>query len=167
MPSATKARQKLPGAQLDAERTEDIAKDIQINMRFSGQWPSPDPLISNEGFSPGGMSSVRGYFESEALGDYGYALQTENRSPELAGLLGTGLVNELRLYGFLDSGMTGIHDPLKGQDADHRLVSAGAGVRLKLFKHLSGALDVGTPLVSASDSKSGDLFVRFRIQGDF
>lgn len=160
------ARQSFLALKLDAERTEDIEKDIQINMRLSGQW-SPSPLISNEGFSLGGMSSVRGYFESEALGDYGLSLQTEIRSPDLARWLGTGLVNELRLYAFSDSGMTGIHDPLKGQDASHRLVSAGAGARLKLLKHLSGAVDVGTPLVSASDSKSGDIFVRFRIQGDF
>lgn len=161
-----KARQSFLALKLDAERTEDIAKDIQINLRLGGQW-SPDPLISNEGFSLGGMSSVRGYFESEALGDYGFSLQTEIRSPDLARLLGSELVNELRLYAFMDSGMTGIHDPLKGQDASHRLVSAGAGARLKLFKHLSGGVDVGTPLVSASDSKSGDIFVRFRIQGDF
>lgn len=162
------ARQSFIALKLDAERTQDFGPDLQLHARFTGQW-SPDPLISNEGFSLGGMSSVRGYYESEAIGDYGFAYQTELRSPDLAKLLGTDLVNELRFHAFVDSGYVGIHQPLPSQAATHNtwLSSAGLGGRIKLFDHLTGAIDAGVPLKSGSESESGDIFVRFRIQGEF
>lgn len=162
------ARQSFIALKLDAETTQTTGSDIQLNSRFTSQW-SPDPLISNEGFSLGGMSSVRGYYESEAIGDYGFALQTELRSPDFASALGGGLVNELRLHAFLDSGYVGIHHPLESQRAtrDQHLVSTGIGGRLKLFNFFTGALDVGVPLISGPETDSGDIFVRFRIQGEF
>src|SRR3546814_12791487 len=83
---------------LDAGRTQDFGPGLQLSSRFTSQW-SPDPLISNEGFSLGGMSSVRGYYESEALGDYGFALQTEIRSPDFASRLGGGPRPEERRVG--------------------------------------------------------------------
>jgi hemolysin activation/secretion protein len=139
---------------------------MQLSLRATGQW-SPDPLISNEGFSLGGMDTVRGYYESETLGDWGVATQTELRSPELAGLLGGGFLNELRFLGFVDSGVGGIHRPLIGQDDDFRLVSVGLGGRIKIFKYLNGAVDVGVPLLNGPDTNRGDIFARFRIWGEF
>ncbi|MEA3390687.1 MAG: ShlB/FhaC/HecB family hemolysin secretion/activation protein [Pseudomonadota bacterium] len=150
----------------EAGSTADIWGGMQLSLRATGQW-SPDPLISNEGFSLGGMDTVRGYYESEALGDWGVATQTELRSPELAGLLGGGFLNELRVLAFVDSGIGGIHRPLLGQDDEFRLMSVGLGGRIKLFKYLNGAVDVGTPLISGPDSDSGSIFARFRIWGEF
>lgn len=150
----------------EAGSTADIWGGMQLSLRATGQW-SPDPLISNEGFSLGGMDTVRGYYESETLGDWGVATQTELRSPELAGLLGGGFLNELRVLGFLDSGIGGIHRPLMGQDDDFRLVSVGLGGRIKLFKVLNGAVDVGVPLLNGPDTNRGDIFARFRIWGEF
>ncbi|MBN9505347.1 MAG: ShlB/FhaC/HecB family hemolysin secretion/activation protein [Altererythrobacter sp.] len=151
---------------LDAGRVQDFGPGLQLSSRFTGQW-SPDPLISNEGFSLGGMSTVRGYYESEAIGDHGFALQTELRTPDLAARLGGGLLNELRLHAFLDSGWAGLQRALPGQDDSFSLVSTGLGARLKLFDFFTGALDVGVPLISGPDSQSGDIFVRFRLQGEF
>ena len=151
---------------LDAGRTQDFGPGLQLYSRFTGQW-SPDPLISNEGFSLGGMASVRGYYESEAIADYGFALQTELRSPDFASALGAGLLNELRLHAFLDSGWAALHRTAPGQESDFSLVRAGLGARLKLFNFFTGALDVGVPLTSGPDSESGDIFARFRIQGEF
>lgn len=150
---------------LDAGRTQDFGPGLQIYSRLTGQW-SPDPLISNEGFSLGGMSSVRGYYESETIADYGIALQTELRSPDFASRLG-GPLNELRLHAFLDSGWGRLHRAPVSQDDSFSLVSTGLGARLKLFNFFTGALDAGVPLISGPDSKSGDIFVRFRIQGEF
>jgi hemolysin activation/secretion protein len=151
---------------LEAGREMDFGPGLQFSNRLTGQW-SPDPLISNEGFSLGGMASVRGYYESEAIGDYGFALQTELRSPDFASSLGTGLLDELRLHAFLDYGWTAIHSATPGQEEAFSLVSTGLGGRIKLLRHLSGAVDVGVPLISGPDSGSGDVFVRFRIQGEF
>jgi hemolysin activation/secretion protein len=159
------ARPSFFALKLDAGHRQDFGPGLQLYSRFTGQW-SPDPLISNEGFSLGGMSSVRGYYESEALADYGFALQTELRSPDLASMLGTPF-NELRFHAFLDSGAGAIHDPLPGQDRRFNLVSTGLGARLKLFNFFTGAVDLGVPLITTTDTESGDIFVRFRIQGEF
>lgn len=146
--------------------TADIWAGLQLSLRATGQW-SPDPLISNEGFSLGGMDTVRGYYESEALGDWGVATQTELRSPDLASRLGGGFLNELRVLAFVDSGLGGIHRPLIGQDDEFRLMSVGLGGRIKLFKYLNGAVDIGTPLISGPDTEDGSIFTRFRIWGEF
>lgn len=157
------ARQSFFAVKLDAQNTEDLVHGLQLNTRLTSQW-SPAPLISNEGFSLGGSSTVRGYFESEALGDYGVAIQNELRSPSLFnGLPG---LSEFRVHAFWDAGYVGLHDPLPGQGAD-LLMSAGLGGRIRLFEHINGALDVGAPLISGTNSVSGNIFLRFRIFGEF
>lgn len=150
----------------EAETTLTLESDIQVNARLGAQW-SPSPLIANEGFSLGGMNSVRGYYETESLADYGFSSQIELRSPDLARLLSLSSQNEMRFHGFWDAGGGGIHHPLDGQARRFRLMSVGGGVRLKLLKYLNGAVDLGTPLVSGPESKSGDIFTRFRIWGEF
>jgi len=159
------ARQSFIVFKADASHTEDVMAGMQFHSRVTGQW-SADPLISNEGFSLGGMSSVRGYYETEHIADYGFAIQTELRSPDFGPRLG-GPIDELRLHAFLDSGLGGIHDPLLGQDDDFGLSSVGLGGRIKLFRYFNGAVDVGVPLVSGSESESGEIFTRFRIWGEF
>ncbi|MEG3089650.1 ShlB/FhaC/HecB family hemolysin secretion/activation protein [Sphingomonas sp. PB4P5] len=159
------ARPSFFTVKLDAGHNRDIVAGLQIDARLTGQW-SPDPLISNEGFSLGGMQSVRGYYESERLADYGVAAQFELRSPNLGTLVGKPL-DEFRVLGFWDAGWGGIHDPLAGQDRKFRLMTVGAGARAKIFSYLNGAIDVGTPLISGPDSLSGDIFARFRIWGEF
>lgn len=160
-----KARPSFVALKLDASHTEDLAHGLQLSTRFTGQW-SPDPLISNEGFSLGGATTVRGYYESEALGDYGFAVQTEMRTPDFGSRIGLG-VNEFRLHGFWDAGYAGIHDPLLGQKDSYLLSSAGLGGRIRLLNYLNGAVDVGAPIVSGPSWRSGQIFARFRIWGEF
>ncbi|WP_429276139.1 ShlB/FhaC/HecB family hemolysin secretion/activation protein [Novosphingobium gossypii] len=148
----------------DANHTQDVLGTFQVYGHVSGQW-SGGPLISNEQFSLGGMQSVRGYFESAALGDWGVAAQIEVRTPDFAEHLGP--LEELRLHAFADGGLAGIHQALPGQADSFRAVSVGLGGRVRVLRYLNGALDVGTPLISNSDSRSGDIFVRFRILGEF
>jgi len=151
---------------IEAGHNQEIGAGMQLDARLTGQW-SGNPLISNEGFSLGGMSSVRGYYESESLGDYGVAYQLELRAPDLAEAFGTPILNDLRFHGFWDMGLGGIHQLLRGQDHRFRLMSMGVGGHIKLFDHFNGALDLGTPLISGPESHSGDIFARFRIWGEF
>jgi hemolysin activation/secretion protein len=160
-----RARDSFFAFKLDAGHTQDVLDGAQIDARFNAQW-SATPLISNEGFSIGGMQSVRGYYESETLADYGFAYQLEFRTPDAAELIG-GPLDSLRVYSFWDMGWGGIHEPLRGQSERFRLMSLGAGARIKLFRYLNGALDVGSPLISGPESKTGDIFARFRIWGEF
>jgi len=158
------ARPSFVVFKVEGNHTQDVLGDFQFNAHLSGQWAG-DPLISNEQFSLGGMQSVRGYYESEALGDWGFAMQTELRTPELADILPP--LDALRFHVFYDAGRTGIHAPLPGQHHLFKAMSVGAGARVRLLKILNGAVDIGTPIFSTSESRSGDIFARFRIWGEF
>jgi hemolysin activation/secretion protein len=148
----------------EAGATVDFWHGAQVHGRLAGQY-TDGPLVSNEQFSIGGSESVRGYFESETLADYGLAYQFELRSPEL--LKRWKWMNSLRLLGFVDSGLGAIHDPLIGQDASFRLASTGLGLRLNAFRYFNAALDAGVPLIDGPDTEAGRIFARFRFWGEF
>lgn len=136
----------------------------QVYGRLTGQY-SASPLIANEEFSVGGMETVRGYFESETLGDFGVAGQFEVRSPELFPKI--GFMGDLRMLAFVDAGYSGIHMPLFAQTNRRWLVSVGSGVRIRLFRYFNGFLDVAMPLRNGPDSKTGQIATKFRISGEF
>jgi hemolysin activation/secretion protein len=155
----------------EATHTQDLWWGTQAYGHLSGQW-SRDPLISNEEFSIGGLSTVRGYDESELLGDYGIAFQGELRTPNLltysqwSDWMGPGF-NELRLHAFYDVGWEGIHSPLIGQAESDWLTAIGGGATLKLLNHANGSVDIGVPLVGGPNTKVNSVFARFRLWGDF
>jgi hemolysin activation/secretion protein len=149
----------------DLSRTQTLPDDIQFYGRLTGQL-SGQPLISNEQFSLGGLDSVRGYLESEVLGDYGGALQTEIRTPALSGINWLSL-DELRGLVFFDAGTAVIHDPLSEQRASYVLTSAGLGVRIHLLNHLNGEVLLAFPLDDGTSTKAGDPRALFRVYGDF
>ncbi|WP_204309450.1 ShlB/FhaC/HecB family hemolysin secretion/activation protein, partial [Enterobacter cloacae] len=74
--------------------TRTLIADYQLAQRVSGQFADAS-LVTNEQFSIGGMSSVRGYYVSEAVGDDGFVTSIEMRTPSLAPSL-AGFVDELR-----------------------------------------------------------------------
>jgi hemolysin activation/secretion protein len=99
--------------------------------------------VNNEQFSLGGMDTVRGYLEAEALGDTGAAGTLEMHTPAL-GHLGSTL---RPLYGFVfvDAGIATLLDPLSSQNYKFHLWSAGAGLRLENSSGLTGELDLAIP----------------------
>ncbi len=124
-------------------------------------------LVSNEQFGLGGTSSVRGYFQSEAVADNGVGGSFEIQSPSLATVFGT-FVDELRFFGFVDAGYTYLLGRLPtGQASDFTLVGAGGGLRIRLLGHLSGNVIAGVPLVAGPVSKKGDPRVTFQIKSEF
>lgn len=149
----------------DGSATADLPFGAQLWVHPSGQW-SQSPLISNEQFSLGGLSTVRGYDESEVMGDWGAALQTELRSPQIGELMDLKPV-DLRVFAFGDLGYAAIHDPLPGQMKSDFLSSVGGGARAKLFKQLNGEIDLGAPLLNGPDTFTHAPFARFRIWDEF
>jgi hemolysin activation/secretion protein len=149
----------------ELSRTETLPHDIQLYGRLAGQI-TPYTLISNEQFPVGGIYSVRGYLEGEALGDYGGVLQTEIRSPSLAERIGRP-VDELRFLAFVDAGAAAIHQPLPQQAASYTLASTGAGVRVHLSHALGGELLGAVALANGPATKSGAGRILFRLNGDF
>jgi hemolysin activation/secretion protein len=146
---------------LQLSRTQTIPRGFQLFGSLQGQL-SGQPLVSNEQFYLGGLDSVRGYQESEALGDSGVSLQTEIRTPSLADLIGSK-VNDLRLFAFYDAGTTRINDPLPGQQVVTTLSSTGAGVRIRLFSDLNGELIGSRTLQTGPATHAGDNRVLFRV----
>ena len=64
------------------ERTQDLVAGTKLYVKADGQL-SNLPLINNEEYGAGGMTSVRGYYQSEELGDNAIHCTVELRGPEL------------------------------------------------------------------------------------
>jgi len=96
-----------------------------------------DPLISNEQFVLGGLTSVRGYREAEVLGDSGVrgSLELGYRPP-------LGKAIDWRIAAFLEGGYTWVERPLPDEISTFKLGSAGLTTSFDLFKVLYGQLDV-------------------------
>ncbi|MFM9935504.1 MAG: ShlB/FhaC/HecB family hemolysin secretion/activation protein [Novosphingobium sp.] len=159
------ARENFAHLNADVTYTRLVADDVSLIFKLAGQY-ADSHLVSNEQFGIGGDSSVRGYFQSEAVGDRGYAGTVQLDGPSLAGSL-PDFVGELRPFVFADYGLVGIIDALTDQRARFGEASVGGGLRLRLFKHLSGGLTVGVPLTTLSDSERGKARVVFTARGEF
>ncbi len=135
-----------------------------LALELQGQL-TPDALISNEQFAAGGMSSVRGYYEGEVLGDYGFQAALEWRSPNLGPRLWKSIGN---LYGFsfFDSARLLLNDPLPGQVDTATLLSAGVGLQL-LADPLTAALDLAVPLRDGPTTRKGDERLLFSLSYGF
>lgn len=152
-------------AKLDASRTQELPYNLQAYARAQAQ-VSPSPLVSSEQFSAGGVDTVRGYYESEALGDTGGSGQLELRSPPLARYLG-GPLTSLRLHAFADAAATEVRQPLIGQHASASLASVGFGARFQLYDHISGSVEDAVTLLGGPATRAGYNHVLFRLTGDF
>lgn len=149
----------------DLAHTRDLARGYQLLAKLQGQ-AADQPLLNSEQFSGGGLATVRGYLESEVLGDNAVLASAELRSPSLlSGNKDKG--NELRFYLFAEGGAATLNEPLPEQESFFGLASVGAGARLRLWRHLSGSLDLGLPLISQIQTSALDPRLTFRVWGDF
>ncbi len=64
----------------DVSHTHELPLGFQVFAKVQGQ-ASEKPLVSSEQFSAGGLGTVRGYLESEEVGDNGIAESLELRTP--------------------------------------------------------------------------------------
>ena len=162
----------------DVSHTQDLPGGFQLYGKMQGQI-ADQPLVSSEQFSLGGQDTVRGYLESEALGDYGIASTLELRTLNLAPYLEQKLenpsgapikfnaFNDWRFFAFSDAGVTRIHEPLPDQQSKYELASYGVGTRLKTLNYLNGIFFVGMPLTSQQVTVAHHPRFSFRIWGEF
>jgi hemolysin activation/secretion protein len=134
--------------------------DTQIFVRIQGQLAN-QPLVSSEEFSGGGEETVRGYLESETVGDRGEFATIELRSPRILGTLGKR-TRDWRLYAFADAGNLTLIDPLPEQTSSFDLASVGLGSTLQIDDHLSGGFDAAYPLATQAYTTAHDIRVTFR-----
>jgi hemolysin activation/secretion protein len=144
---------------LDARVAQALGHDVELVERFSGQL-ADQPLVSSEQFSAGGFTSVRGYLQSEAIGDDGVSGSLEVQSPSLAPLLGK-YVDNLRFYGFAEGAALWVLYPLPDQTFFFDLYSTGVGLRFGAFRYLKGDVAVALPLTN------GAVTVKYRPRATF
>lgn len=149
----------------DGTHTQSLFGDWQLGLRGSFQLAS-GALVSNEQFSAGGMTSVRGYLAAERTGDDGFLGSVEWRTPSLARWLGSN-VNEWRFYAFADAATLRLRDPLPEQDASYSLASVGLGTRLQVLDWLSGTFDWGYPLKDGPNTRKHDPRLNFSVRASF
>jgi hemolysin activation/secretion protein len=163
----------------DLSHTQDLGAGYQLFAKMQGQ-VADGPLVSSEQFSLGGLDTVRGYLESEVLGDNGVAGTAEFRSPDIGAWLqgnvkdetGQGTpryvtFNEWRTFAFGDIGYANIYQPLIGQQSNFNLASYGFGARFKTFNVFNGMVAVAMPVMRQTYTRANDPRVIFRVWGEF
>lgn len=154
----------------DVSHTHDLDSGFQLFGKVQAQ-ASMDSLVNSEQFAGGGTSTVRGYLESEALGDKGWFVTTEVRTPSLLKSTteteGGEAEREWRFHAFWDGGRLYLNDPLPEQTDLFRLSSWGVGTRVTLRKNVEGAVEVAWPLQDQSSTQANDPFVTFRVEAGF
>jgi hemolysin activation/secretion protein len=161
-----KSRSNYFFASLGAERRQQLPFGANLEIKLDGQ-VADQPLISNEQFAAGGMDSVRGYKESEVMGDSAFHGSVELVSPDLAPKVGLGARFQITPYIFYDFAALWVKDPLPGQDDAMNIQGAGAGIRGYLFKALEYQVDGAFALVDTNKIRRGDHQVHFKVKYAF
>jgi hemolysin activation/secretion protein len=160
----------------DVSYTHDLPGGGQLFLKGQGQL-SDQPLVSSEQLSLGGLDTVRGYLESEVLGDYGGSATVELRSPNLAmqpakdpkggEAKKVDPMDDWTVFAFGDAGRARIWDPLPEQQEQFDLASYGIGTRFKFLKYGNGMVLLGVPLISQQVTVANKSRVSFRFWGEF
>lgn len=164
---------------LDVSHTQELLEGYQLWGRLQGQ-KADGPLVSSEQISAGGLDTVRGYLESEALGDDGVIGNIELRSPDIGAMLqkqlkdetGQGAprfttFNEARLFLFADAGLVHVQRALLDQTSQTDLWSYGVGTRFKVFNAFNGLFALSVPMTNQTYTRAGNPRLNVRLWGEF
>ena len=155
-----------------ASYEHDLWQDFQVKALLQGQ-ATDNALVDSEQFSVGGLTTVRGYLESQAVGDSAIAGTLEVRSPSLLRWWIKNDRHEVRLLGFLDAGSVYINDPLPEQTTNFNLLSVGFGALATFMDWLNSAVYVGVPQISQGSTEAdsyrpaGSPMLVFRVWAEF
>lgn len=146
--------------------------ELGLRQRF-GKWQfegaldtqfASGPLISSEQFSIGGRDSVRGYLESEVLGDDGARLGLQLNTPVLTPAAWPVAVSALVFY---DAGWVHTQEALAGQVDSTVLASAGLGLRARAGKSLNARVDFAQALRAGTHTKKDAKRLHVSVGVDF
>jgi len=142
-------------------RIHPLPYDSLVVARLNGQW-TPDTLTSTEVFRAGGATSVRGYPESDSVGDYGYNFSSELhiRVPFLPDSWEVPFTKKrwsdaIRLVGFVDGAKVYQRERVRQTSVKQRyLLGLGFGIRVDLENTLALQMDLGYPAGDISTDKN-------------
>ncbi len=149
----------------ELKHLRELPWDMRLATRASGQ-VADSPLISNEQFAVGGQQSVRGYHQTQQLGDDGVNLSVELQSPSLKPQ-DWDFAQNLRAHLFFDYAYLWIQDALPLNPSNYRLAGTGAGLRMQFFKHWLGEFDWAYPLYRQGTVDVGNQRIDFRMAYEF
>jgi hemolysin activation/secretion protein len=149
----------------DLKYTQKLPYDWAVQARLSGQLAN-DPLIGVEQFTLGGVDSVRGYLESNELGDNGVFTSVELRTPPFKKFIKNksfaDYIKDFYAFSFVDAGYSHLYNP-GGEEPSSNISSAGLGLKLKTTKGLFTNLDYAYAFKDSGLVKSGDDRLHFRV----
>jgi len=120
-----------------------------LTVRADGQWAN-EPLISNEQFGAGGVSSVRGYQQGEVFGDTGWRVSLEQKTPaHLVGFINSKLPLTIRGSIYMDYAETYLLDP-QGRAGHVPLWGGGVGGVISAGTHWEARFLFSLPLLQTS-----------------
>jgi len=122
------------------QRNQKLPLGMGLMLKLDGQM-ADQSLIANEKYSAGGMDSVRGYKESEEVGDNAVHSRAELSFPDPVEKFGIAKRLQITPYIFYDFALLTEIDPASSQASSFRLEGAGAGVRGSLTKYLEYEAD--------------------------
>lgn len=162
--------QKRVGAKADylyltseLKHLQQLPWDLRLAARLGGQI-SNSPLINNEQFSAGGQQSVRGYYQTQQLGDNGANASFELQSPALEQF---EFAKNVRAHAFFDYAHLWIQQALSPSPSTYQLAGVGIGFRAQLFKHFASEFDWAYPLYKQNTVNVGDQRIDFRFAYEF
>jgi hypothetical protein len=147
-----------------------FADDWTFSVSAFGQYAN-EPLISTEQYPAGGLDSVRGYLQSERLGDDAVDFQLELRTPTLHGFIpgiyGFNLNERLQPFVFFDGArLWELSTPGIPLAANH-ITSLGFGVRAGLFGGVDAEAVVAHPFIETESTNNNSLNFQFRVSAGF
>jgi hemolysin activation/secretion protein len=164
------SRANFTKVNLDLLYMRSLPWDLQVSAHFTGQW-ADQALVPNEEFAAGGLNSLRGYLQSEALGDEGFSADVNLNSPSLepvvSSIIGPGILDDWRFFVFSDSAVAWVLDRLPEQRSVFSLASIGIGSRMDLLSHFSGNVLVGMPIRNGVATKAWHPSIQFSASTEF
>jgi hemolysin activation/secretion protein len=152
--------------QAGLDRSVNLPEGFLLTAKADGQLAT-EPLIPAEQYTAGGVRSVRGYVESEALGDDAVHGSVEIATPPFAKFFPASVQEELRLRVFYDAAYLWLKRVPPGQTDRFQLEGLGFGFTLTLMKHLSARVDQAWAFSDGTVTQKADYFTHFSVQTYF
>lgn len=158
--------------QATLDRAQPLPLGFNLALHADGQWAN-EPLVPAEQYFAGGMDSVRGYIQSESIGDHAIRGRAELTSPTLIDIpldwiwqrrKSSEVKIEWKLAAFYDTANLWIARAPAGQRNEFRLEGVGIGLRARLVPYnLAFVFDQGYALRDATATRAGDTFAHFML----
>ncbi|MDN5940396.1 MAG: BamA/TamA family outer membrane protein [Nitrospira sp.] len=148
------------------DRNHRLPYDFTLLAKAGGQWTN-EPVVPTEQYFAGGLETVRGYREFEAVGDHAALASLEVVSPPLSQLPGEHIRRSMRLAAFYDLAYLWLMKPLPGQTDRAQLEGAGIGLRFTLSDHLRFRYDAAWTLRPGPFTPTGAFYGHFVLEAVF